>query len=122
MCVQVADFLIRVEHVEWAVVTGIVGDTLIVVFRNDGLKKDAGYLARTAFDSIGSAGGHLSMGRAEIQQGNLPEGTRLTDNSGIERFVLGSLAGYALGRLVTGPRPAESGSDGTWWLSGMAKH
>ena len=37
-------------------------------------------------------------------------------------FVLGSLAGYALGRLVTGPRPAESGSDGTWWLSGMAKH
>src|SRR5512135_110971 len=92
VCVQVADFLIRVEHVEWAVVSGIVGDTLIVVFRNDGLKKDAGYLARTAFDAIGSAGGHLSMGRAEIQEANLPEGTRLTDNSRIERFVLGSLA------------------------------
>ena len=37
-------------------------------------------------------------------------------------FVVGSLAGYALGRLATGPRPAETESDGTWWLSGMAKH
>ena len=37
-------------------------------------------------------------------------------------FVVGSLAGYALGRLVTGARPEETESDGTWWLSGMAKH
>jgi nanoRNase/pAp phosphatase (c-di-AMP/oligoRNAs hydrolase) len=92
VCVQVADFLIRVEHVEWALVTGIAGDTLVVVFRNDGLKKDAGFLARTAFEKIGSAGGHKSMGRAEINQKNLPAGLLLTDNRGIERFVLESLA------------------------------
>jgi len=92
VCVQVADFLIRVENVSWALVTGVVGDTLVVVFRNDGLKKDAGYLARTAFGRIGSAGGHKSMGRAEIKQEALRKGLHLSDNAGIEEFVLGSLA------------------------------
>ena len=92
VCVQVADFLIRVENVSWALVSGVVGDTLVVVFRNDGLKKDAGYLARAAFGGLGSAGGHKSMGRAEIKQDALPGGLLLSDNSGIEKFVLNSLA------------------------------
>jgi len=49
-------------------------------------------LARTAFDNIGSAGGHKSMGRAEIKQNALPRELLLTDNRGIEQFVLSSLA------------------------------
>ena len=49
VCVQVADFFIRVENVSWALVSGVVGNTLVVIFRNDGVKKDAGYLARSAF-------------------------------------------------------------------------
>jgi nanoRNase/pAp phosphatase (c-di-AMP/oligoRNAs hydrolase) len=92
VCVQVADFFIRVENVSWALVTGVVGNTLVVVFRNDGLKKDAGYLARAAFGGIGSAGGHKSMGRAELKQEALPKGLLLSDNRGIEEFVLSSLA------------------------------
>ncbi len=92
VCVQVADFLIRVENVSWALVSGVVGDTLVVVFRNDGIKKDAGYLARTAFGDRGSAGGHESMGRAQVRQDALPRGLLLTDDRGIEEFVLGSLA------------------------------
>lgn len=92
VCVQVADFFIRLEKVSWALVTGVVGDALVVVFRNDGLKKDAGYLARSAFGGIGSAGGHKSMGRAEFKQDALPKGLLLSDNRGIEEFVLKSLA------------------------------
>jgi nanoRNase/pAp phosphatase (c-di-AMP/oligoRNAs hydrolase) len=92
VCVQVADFFIRVEKVAWALVTGVVGNALVIVFRNDGLKKDAGYLARAAFGRIGSAGGHKSMGRAEIRQDALPKGLLLSDNRGIEEFVLKSLA------------------------------
>lgn len=92
ICVQVADFLIRVENVSWAFVTGVVADTLVIVFRNDGIKKDAGCLARAAFYSIGSAGGHKSMGRAEVKQNALPQGLLLSDNRGIEEFVLRSLA------------------------------
>src|SRR5208337_3120467 len=92
VCVQVADFFIRVENVSWALVTGVEGDTLVVVFRNDGLKKDAGYLARTAFGDMGSAGGHSSMGRAQVKQDALPQGLLLSDNRGVEEFVLGALA------------------------------
>jgi nanoRNase/pAp phosphatase (c-di-AMP/oligoRNAs hydrolase) len=92
VCVQVADFFIRVENVSWALVSGVVGNTLVVIFRNDGVKKDAGYLARTAFGHIGSAGGHESMGRAEIRQDALPGELLLSDNRGIEEFVLSSLA------------------------------
>ena len=92
VCVQVADFFIRVENVSWALVSGVVGNTLVVIFRNDGVKKDAGYLARTAFGHIGSAGGHESMGRAEIRQDALPRELLLSDNRGIEEFVLSSLA------------------------------
>jgi nanoRNase/pAp phosphatase (c-di-AMP/oligoRNAs hydrolase) len=92
VCVQVADFLIRVENVQWALVTGVVGETLVIVFRNDGLKKDAGSLARAAFGQFGSAGGHKAMGRAEVRQHALPNHLLLTDNRGIEKFVLGSLA------------------------------
>ncbi len=92
ICVQVADFLIRVEHVAWALVTGIVADALVIIFRNDGIKKDAGYIARIAFGNIGSAGGHSFMGRAEIRKDALPADLYLSDNRGIEEFVLGSLA------------------------------
>jgi nanoRNase/pAp phosphatase (c-di-AMP/oligoRNAs hydrolase) len=92
VCVQIADFFIRVENVSWALVTGVVGDTLVIVFRNDGLKKDAGFLARTAFGEKGSAGGHKSMGRAQVKQDALPKGLLLTDDRGIEEYVLSSLA------------------------------
>ncbi len=92
VCVQIADFFIRVENVSWALVSGVVGDTLVIVFRNDGLKKDAGFLARTAFGERGSAGGHKSMGRAQVKQDALPKGLFLTDNKGMERYVLSSLA------------------------------
>ena len=46
----------------------------------------------SAFDGIGSAGGHKSMGRAEIKQNALPQGLLLSDNRGVEEFVLSSLA------------------------------
>ncbi|MEJ2695129.1 MAG: DHH family phosphoesterase [Candidatus Sulfobium sp.] len=92
VCVQVADFFIRVENVSWALVSGVVGDTLVIVFRNDGLNKDAGFLARTAFGEAGSAGGHKSMGRAQVKQEALPKGLLLTDNRGVEEYVLSSLA------------------------------
>ncbi|MGD0281823.1 MAG: DHH family phosphoesterase [Dissulfurispiraceae bacterium] len=92
ICVQVADFFIRVQNVSWALVTGVIGDRLVVIFRNNGIKKDAGHLARKAFSQLGSAGGHKSMGRAEMSQKSLPGGLLLTDNKGIEQFVLSSLA------------------------------
>lgn len=65
-CVLVADFFMRVETVNWSVVSGVHDKKLIVVMRNDGLRKDAGKLAKASFGDIGSAGGHRGMARAEI--------------------------------------------------------
>jgi nanoRNase/pAp phosphatase (c-di-AMP/oligoRNAs hydrolase) len=48
------------------VVSGICQDKLTVIFRNDGIRKNAGSLAQKAFGTIGSAGGHKSMARAEL--------------------------------------------------------
>ena len=92
VCVQVADFLVRVKEANWALVSGVVGTRLIIVFRCDGLRKHAGRAATMAFGSRGSAGGHTTMGRAEIDQAALPAGIMLTQSERLERFILQSLA------------------------------
>lgn len=92
ICVQIADFLIRVKEAEWALVSGNVGRKLIVVFRCDGHHKHAGKTAEGAFGMIGSAGGHRTIGRAEVNEDALPEGAVVTQNDTIERFVLSSLS------------------------------
>ncbi|MEI6970211.1 MAG: DHH family phosphoesterase [bacterium] len=97
VCVQVADFLIRVKEANWALVSGVVGRKLVIVFRCDGHKKDAGKTAQAAFGELGSAGGHNTMGRAEIDESALPDGILLTQNEKVERFILTSLANYERG-------------------------
>jgi nanoRNase/pAp phosphatase (c-di-AMP/oligoRNAs hydrolase) len=92
ICVQVADFLIRVKDAKWALVSGIAGTKLTVVFRCDGHRKHAGKTAEAAFGALGSAGGHRTMARAEVEFGSLPEGSRSMQNEMIERFVLDSLS------------------------------
>jgi len=71
--VIVAEFFLRVEEVAWTIVGGIYEDKLIVIFRNDGLGKNAGRLANKAFGKLGSAGGHAASARAEVPLGNLSD-------------------------------------------------
>ncbi len=92
VCAQIADFLIRVKEADWALVSGVVDRKLVIVFRCDGHQKSAGKTAAAAFGSLGSAGGHRTMGRAEIEEKALPPGINLTCNETIERFVIESLA------------------------------
>jgi nanoRNase/pAp phosphatase (c-di-AMP/oligoRNAs hydrolase) len=66
VCVLIADFLMRISTFNWSVVSGIVDQTLVVVFRNDGMRKNAGRIAKQSFGHLGSAGGHKGMARAEI--------------------------------------------------------
>ncbi|WP_421903016.1 DHH family phosphoesterase [Maridesulfovibrio sp.] len=65
--VILADFLMRVHGVSWDVVSGIYEDTLVVIFRGDGMRKDMGKFASKLFNEIGSAGGHKAAARAEIK-------------------------------------------------------
>jgi nanoRNase/pAp phosphatase (c-di-AMP/oligoRNAs hydrolase) len=85
VCVQIADFFLHTDSVKWSIVSGVHQRKLVVIFRNDGIRTDAGKLAKRAFGKWGSAGGHKSAARAEVPLGapdaeaNTKEGTRLAD-------------------------------------------
>ena len=64
--VILADFFVRAGEISWTIVSGIYEDRLVVIFRNDGLRKNAGRLASEAFGRLGSAGGHVASARAEV--------------------------------------------------------
>jgi nanoRNase/pAp phosphatase (c-di-AMP/oligoRNAs hydrolase) len=60
----VADFFLQVEDVKWTMISGIVGDTLVLSVRNLGYTRNAGEMVRKLFAEVGSAGGHRSMAKA----------------------------------------------------------
>lgn len=66
ICVIIADFFMRFSSVKWSIVSGFYDNRMILVFRNDGIRKNAGSLAKSSFGTYGSAGGHKSMARAEV--------------------------------------------------------
>jgi nanoRNase/pAp phosphatase (c-di-AMP/oligoRNAs hydrolase) len=78
--VQTADQLLLTWGINWVVCAGVKDSTLIVIFRGDGHRQDVGKRARLAFDKLGSAGGHRTMGRAEIP---LAEGVTIADTAEI---------------------------------------
>jgi len=72
--VIIADFFNRVNEVSWVLVSGIHNDKLVVIFRCDGYKKNAGQLATDIFAKLGVAGGHREAARAEVPVKNLVGG------------------------------------------------
>ena len=51
---------------DWAVIAGIVNDSLVVSVRNLGYTKNAGEFVRRFFADLGSAGGHRAMAKAVV--------------------------------------------------------
>ena len=86
--VLVADFFMKCHEVGWAVVSGFYGKTLVVVIRNDGLRKNAGTSAIKAFGRFGSAGGHRASARAEIPIANLKWRFGKSDDVNLGDFVV----------------------------------
>ncbi|MBF0467289.1 MAG: DHH family phosphoesterase [Desulfamplus sp.] len=70
-CVITADFFMKIDSANWSIVSGIYNQKLIIIIRNDGLRKSAGNTVKQAFDFIGSAGGHRTMARVEIKMEDL---------------------------------------------------
>jgi Exopolyphosphatase-related proteins len=89
VCVQVADFYLRLIGTYYVVVAGIVDDKLIIIFRGDGYRKDCGAIAQGVCGLIGQGGGHRSAARIEISLDVLNEelnGDLSQQN--IEKFLL----------------------------------
>ena len=71
VCVEIADFFMKIYGIDWTFIAGLYEGNLIIIIRNNGIRKDAGRLASKRFGDIGSAGGHKSVARAEIPLENL---------------------------------------------------
>lgn len=93
--VVLADFLLKIHDISWSIVSGIHEDRLVIIVRNDGYRKDAGRSLKRAFGSIGSAGGHKAMGRAEIPIENLNGILERPTSMAIERWIRKSLSPYS---------------------------
>ncbi|PID71533.1 MAG: phosphoethanolamine methyltransferase [Desulfobulbus propionicus] len=81
--VIIADFFNRVDKFDWVLVSGVYGEKLVVIFRCDGYRKNAGKLAQKTFGEYGPAGGHKEAARAEAPIKNLPlrENQEFTTNT-----------------------------------------
>jgi len=92
VCVQIADFYLRLIGTYYVVVAGTVGDKFIIIFRGDGYRQDCGAIAQRSFGLIGKGGGHRSAARIEVPLEALKEklGGDLSQRN-IDRFLFQSL-------------------------------
>jgi nanoRNase/pAp phosphatase (c-di-AMP/oligoRNAs hydrolase) len=67
LIVQLAEFCLQFEGVEWVAVSGKLGPNLVVAVRNHGVGRgNAGEAVKQIFGEIGAAGGHRDMAKAVI--------------------------------------------------------
>jgi nanoRNase/pAp phosphatase (c-di-AMP/oligoRNAs hydrolase) len=88
VCVIIADFFMRIVTVTWSIVSGTYDKKLIVIFRNDGIRKNAGNVAKKSFGPFGSAGGHKNMARAEIALSDLAEQVDIQDEKKLLKWLI----------------------------------
>ena len=88
VCVLLADFFLKVSSVDWSIIAGLYDNKLVIIFRNDGLRKDAGKVAKESFGHLGSAGGHKSAARAEIPLEVLKNEVSHEDDKKLLRWII----------------------------------
>ncbi len=89
VCVQVADFYLRLIGTNYVVVAGIVDEKLIIIFRGDGYRQDCGAIAQRACGLMGQGGGHRSAARIEISMEVLKkELDNDLSQSNMEKFLI----------------------------------
>ena len=86
--VLIADFFMKVDAVNWSIVSGIYEEKLVVIFRSDGVRKNAGRLAERSFGSFGSAGGHKDMARAEMMLSECGIDAVSQDDVKMQRWII----------------------------------
>ncbi|MCX7816816.1 MAG: hypothetical protein N2317_04820 [Syntrophales bacterium] len=92
VCVQVADFYLRIINIYYVVVAGIIKDRMIIIFRGDGYRHNCGTIASEAFGKFGNAGGHRSAARVEIPLENLRDIlTKELGQEEVEQFLANRL-------------------------------
>jgi nanoRNase/pAp phosphatase (c-di-AMP/oligoRNAs hydrolase) len=88
ICVSLADFFMKLHDITWTVVSGTYQGRLVIIVRNDGIRKDAGKVLGEVFGELGQAGGHKTMARAEIPVENLQGVIDYQDAGTLTRWVI----------------------------------
>jgi nanoRNase/pAp phosphatase (c-di-AMP/oligoRNAs hydrolase) len=88
VCVLIAEFFMRVDRATWSVVSGKYEKKLIVIFRYNGFRNNAGTAAKKAFGLFGSAGGHKSMARAEVLLSEIKDAVEVKDDKAVQQWVI----------------------------------
>ena len=78
----------RIISVNWSIVCGICDKKLVVIFRNDGIRKNAGDVVQKSFGQFGSAGGHKNMARAEMALSDLPQQIDFRDDKKLLSWLI----------------------------------
>ena len=92
ICVLIADFFMRINTVTWSIVSGVCDKKLTIIFRNDGIRKNAGKVAMEGFGKLGNAGGHKNMARAEIALNELKEHIDARDDKRLLSWIINRTA------------------------------
>jgi len=92
VCVLIADFFMRINTVTWSIVSGTCDKKLTIIFRNDGIRKNAGKVAKEGFGKLGNAGGHKNMARAEIALNELKELVDTRDDNKLLSWIINRTA------------------------------
>jgi nanoRNase/pAp phosphatase (c-di-AMP/oligoRNAs hydrolase) len=86
LIVQVADFCLQFEGVQWVAVAGKLGPNLVIAVRNHGLgRANAGDLVKRLFSDIGNAGGHRNMAKAILPMRKWSQREHVTRRVELER-------------------------------------
>jgi nanoRNase/pAp phosphatase (c-di-AMP/oligoRNAs hydrolase) len=89
--VVVADFFLTIATVNWSIISGVYEKKLIIIIRNDGLRKGAGKTAKEAFCKYGSAGGHKTMARAELDLKLIRKEIKLVNKKTLEKWIISAI-------------------------------
>jgi len=91
ICVSIADFFMKIHDIAWSVVSGTHKGRLVIIVRNDGVRKNAGKVLSDGFGPLGQAGGHKAMARAEVPLQNLEGVVPYEDPNTLSRWIIRSM-------------------------------
>ena len=98
MASEVADLMLRMEDVSWAICLGIFEDRLVISVRADKPSAQAGRLVRSIVGKNGTAGGHDTMAGGRIHVPNASPAQRIAGlHALVPRFLQMLGAGEAAG-------------------------
>jgi len=113
LIVQVADFCLQFEGVQWVAVAAKLAGNLVVAVRNHGVgRSNAGDLVKRLFGDIGSAGGHRHMAKAVVPLRKWRQREGTTRDLAIESRLRDLFVGGLLGEADGGDGRTSGGHNG----------